>query len=54
MAQLQEEETIQATKEIGYESIELQRETAPLIPQLQEKYVCALDVSENNNGVLQC
>ena len=38
MGQLQEE-TIQATKEIGYESIELQREIASLIPQLQERYL---------------
>ena len=30
---------IQATKEIGYDCIELQRETASLIPQLQERYV---------------
>jgi hypothetical protein len=34
-----QEETIQATKEIGYDCIELQRETASLIPQLQERYV---------------
>ena len=34
-----QEETIQATKEIGYGCIELQRETASLIPQLQERYV---------------
>ena len=38
MAQLQEE-TIQATKEIGYESIELQRQAANLIPKLQERYL---------------
>ena len=38
IGQLQEE-TIQATKEIGYESIELQREIASLIPQLQERYL---------------
>ena len=38
MGQLQEE-TIQATKEIGYDCIELQRETTSLIPQLQERYV---------------
>ena len=38
LGQLQEE-TIQATKEIGYESIELQREIATLIPQLQERYL---------------
>jgi hypothetical protein len=38
MAQLQEE-TIQATKEIGYDSIELQREAANLIPKLQERYL---------------
>jgi hypothetical protein len=34
-----QEETNQATKEIGYDCIELQRETASLIPQLQERYV---------------
>ena len=34
-----QEENIQATKEIGYDCIELQRETATLIPQLQERYV---------------
>ena len=34
-----QEQTIQATKEIGYDCIELQRETASLIPQLQERYV---------------
>ena len=34
-----QEETIQATKEIGYDCTELQRETASLIPQLQERYV---------------
>jgi seryl-tRNA synthetase len=38
MGQLQEE-TIQTTKELGYECIELQRETASLIPQLQESYL---------------
>jgi hypothetical protein len=38
MGQLQEE-TIQTTKELGYECIELQRETALLIPQLQERYL---------------
>jgi hypothetical protein len=38
MGQLQEE-TIQATKEIGYECIELQREAANLIPKLQERYL---------------
>ena len=38
MGQLQEE-TIQATKEIGYDCIELQREAANLIPKLQERYV---------------
>jgi hypothetical protein len=38
LGQLQEE-TIQATKEIGYESIELQREAASLIPQLQQRFV---------------
>jgi hypothetical protein len=34
-----QEETIEATKAIGYDCIELQRETASLIPQLQERYV---------------
>jgi hypothetical protein len=34
-----QEETIEATKGIGYDCIELQRETASLIPQLQERYV---------------
>ena len=34
-----QEGTIQATKEIGYDCIELQRETASLIPQLQERYM---------------
>ncbi len=34
-----QEATIQATKEIGYDCVELQRETASLIPQLQERYV---------------
>ena len=38
MDQLQEE-TIQATKEIGYDCIELQREAANLIPKLQERYL---------------
>jgi len=38
MGQLQEE-TIQATKEIGYDCIELQREAANLIPRLQERYL---------------
>ena len=38
IGQLQEE-TIQATKEIGYDCIELQRETAKLIPKLQERYL---------------
>ena len=38
MAQLQEE-TIQTTKEIGYDSIELQRQAANLIPKLQERYL---------------
>jgi hypothetical protein len=38
MAELQEE-TIQATKEIGYESIELQREAASLVPKFQEKFM---------------
>lgn len=34
-----QEDTIQATKEIGYDCIELQRETASLIPQFQERYL---------------
>jgi hypothetical protein len=34
-----QEDTIQTTKEIGYDCIELQRETASLIPQLQERYL---------------
>jgi hypothetical protein len=34
-----QEETIQATKEIGYDCIELQRQAASLIPQLQERYL---------------
>jgi hypothetical protein len=38
MAQLQEE-TIQTTKEIGYDSIELQRQAANLIPKLQQRYL---------------
>ena len=38
MGQLQEE-TIQATKEIGYDCIELQREAANIIPKLQERYL---------------
>ena len=38
MGQLQEE-TIQATKEIGYDCIELQREAANLIPKLQERFL---------------
>ena len=38
IGQLQEE-TIQATKEIGYDCIELQREAASLIPKLQERYL---------------
>jgi F0F1-type ATP synthase membrane subunit b/b' len=38
IGQLQEE-TIQATKEIGYESIELQREAASLIPKFQERFM---------------
>ena len=38
MAELQEE-TIQATKEIGYSSIELQREAVSLIPKFQEKFM---------------
>jgi hypothetical protein len=38
MGQLQEE-TIQTTKELGYQCIEFQRETASLIPQLQQRYL---------------
>jgi D-mannonate dehydratase len=38
MSQLQEE-TIQTTKELGYQCIEFQRETASLVPQLQQKYL---------------
>jgi hypothetical protein len=38
IGQLQEE-TIQATKEIGYETIELQREAASLIPKFQERFM---------------
>ena len=38
IGQLQEE-TIQATKDIGYDCIELQREAANLIPKLQERYL---------------
>ena len=38
MAGLQEE-TIQATKEIGYNSIELQREAVSLIPKFQERFM---------------
>jgi hypothetical protein len=38
MGQLQEE-TIQATKEIGYDCIELQREAASLVPKFQEKFM---------------
>ncbi len=34
-----QEETIQATKEIGYDCIELQREATSLIPKLQERYL---------------
>ena len=38
MARLQEE-TIQATKEIGYDLIELQREAASLVPKFQERFM---------------
>jgi hypothetical protein len=38
MAGLQEE-TIQASKEIGYNSIELQREAVSLIPKFQERFM---------------
>src|SRR6476659_1908264 len=41
IGQLQEE-TIQATKDIGYDCIELQRESANLIPKLQERYMSYL------------
>ena len=34
-----QEGTIQATKEIGYDFIELQREASSLVPQLQERYL---------------
>jgi hypothetical protein len=34
-----QEGTIQATKEIGYDCIELQREATNLIPKLQERYL---------------
>ncbi|MGA7977940.1 MAG: hypothetical protein WB975_11945 [Nitrososphaeraceae archaeon] len=34
-----QEGTIQATKEIGYDFIELQREVTSLVPQLQERYM---------------
>ena len=34
-----QEGTIQATKEIGYDFIELQREATSLVPQLQERYL---------------
>ena len=38
MGELQEE-TIQATKEIGYDLIEHQREAASLVPNFQEKFM---------------
>jgi len=38
IGQLQEE-TIQTTKEIGYDCIELQREVTNLIPKLQERFL---------------
>ena len=38
MGKLQEE-TIQATKEIGYDSIELQKQAVNLVPKLQERYL---------------
>ena len=38
MAELQEE-TIQATKEIGYDLIELQREAASLVPKFQQRFM---------------
>jgi len=34
-----QEGTIQATKEIGYDFIELHREATSLVPQLQERYI---------------
>jgi hypothetical protein len=34
-----QEGTIQTTKEIGYDFIELQREATSLVPQLQERYM---------------
>ena len=34
-----QEETIQATKEIGYDLIELQREAASLVPKFQERFM---------------
>jgi hypothetical protein len=34
-----QEGTIQATKEIGYDFIELQREATSLVPQIQERYM---------------
>jgi hypothetical protein len=38
MGELQEE-TIQATKEIGYDLIELQKEAASLVPKFQERFM---------------
>jgi hypothetical protein len=38
MGQIQEE-TIQATKQIGYNLIELQREAASLVPKFQERFM---------------
>ena len=38
MGQMQEE-TIQATKQIGYDLIELQREAASLVPKFQERFM---------------
>ena len=38
MGELQEE-TIQVTKEIGYDLIELQREVASLVPKFQDKFM---------------
>jgi hypothetical protein len=38
MGQIQEE-TIQATKQIGYDLIELQREAASLVPKFQERFM---------------
>ena len=47
MGQIQEE-TIQTTKEIGYDLIELQKEAVNLVPKFQERFksfLCALGLS---------